>query len=434
MARTVHNAKIDSRSARAKLSANKSAYWTSLAPGCALGYRKGAKGGVWLAKIVKEDFRKEKTIGPADDAFDADGVTALSYADAQEKARQWISAQAKNQANGGLPETGPYTVSDAVGDYIADYKRRGGKALQETRQRADAFIIPTLGAIEVARLTSPQIRGWHEALAKSPPRLRSKIGKPLSFRDTTGDPEAERRRRATANRTMTVLKAALNHAFNEGKAQTDEAWRRTKPFREADAAKVRYLSHAECKRLVNSCDPAFRPMMQAALLTGCRYGELAALHCHDFDATAGTVSIRVSKSGKPRHVVLASEGIRLFEQVTNGKLGGELIFVRPDKKAWGKSHQFRYLREACAIAKIEPAVSFHILRHSYASHLIQAGAPLPIIAANLGHADTRMTERHYAHLSKSYVAEVIRAAMPTLDIVEIGNVTALDTVRAANAG
>jgi integrase len=54
--------------------------------------------------------------------------------------------------------------------------------------------------------------------------------------------------------------------------------------------------------------------------------------------------------------------------------------------------------------------------------LLQAGAPLPVIAANLGHADARMTERHYAHLVPSHVAQVIRAAMPRLGLVEPSNV------------
>jgi integrase len=53
-----------------------------------------------------------------------------------------------------------------------------------------------------------------------------------------------------------------------------------------------------------------------------------------------------------------------------------------------------------------------------APNLQQAGASLPVIAANLGHTDTRMTERHYAHLVPSHVAQVIRATMPKLGLVE----------------
>jgi integrase len=54
---------------------------------------------------------------------------------------------------------------------------------------------------------------------------------------------------------------------------------------------------------------------------------------------------------------------------------------------------------------------------------LQAGASLPVIAANLGHTDTRMTERHYAHLIPSHVAQVIRATMPKLGLIEPHSIT-----------
>jgi hypothetical protein len=50
---------------------------------------------------------------------------------------------------------------------------------------------------------------------------------------------------------------------------------------------------------------------------------------------------------------------------------------------------------------------------------------MAVIAQQLGHADTRMTEKHYAHLAPNYVAEAIRAAFPTLGIVEAVNVRAV---------
>jgi integrase len=53
------------------------------------------------------------------------------------------------------------------------------------------------------------------------------------------------------------------------------------------------------------------------------------------------------------------------------------------------------------------------------------GVPLAVIAEQLGHADTRITQRHYAHLSPSYVADTIRAKMPTLGIVDKGNVVSI---------
>ena len=56
--------------------------------------------------------------------------------------------------------------------------------------------------------------------------------------------------------------------------------------------------------------------------------------------------------------------------------------------------------------------------------------PLVVVAKNLGHADTRMCERHYAHLAPSYVAETIRSQAPKLGIVEPGKVTQLKASRA----
>ncbi len=59
-----------------------------------------------------------------------------------------------------------------------------------------------------------------------------------------------------------------------------------------------------------------------------------------------------------------------------------------------------------------------------------ADVPLVVITENLGHADTRMCERHYAHLAPSYVADTIRAHAPKLGIVKPGKVARLKVSRA----
>jgi integrase len=71
---------------------------------------------------------------------------------------------------------------------------------------------------------------------------------------------------------------------------------------------------------------------------------------------------------------------------------------------------------------IAPAITFHELRHTWASLSIMAGAPLMVVAQNLGHADTRMVEKHYGHLGQSYVAEMIRKTSPTFEIVDAGTI------------
>jgi integrase len=414
MARIVRNTKLDTRSARAKMPVKKSGHWVPIARGFALGYRKGPKGSVWLARLIDREGRREAALGSADDVLDADGERILDYAQAQAKARNWLASL------DGAGKAGPYTIDRCLDDYIADYKRRGGKALDRLEITADAFIRPQLGAREIDSLTAAMIRQWHAALAEAPARLRTrKAANPRNVRDIKlEDPNVVRQRRASANRIFGVLKAALNLAFREGHAASDEAWRRVKPFREASAPKIRYLDHSEAQQLVNACEPAFRPLVQCALLTGCRYGEIIGFRVADFERHAGTVSVRASKAGRPRHVVLTEDGITLFERHIAGKDGAAPVFTRSGGALWGRSHQHRPLREACRRAGIDPPASFHILRHTYATHLLQAGAPLPVIAANLGHSDTRMTERHYAHLVPSHVAQVIRATMPKLGLVE----------------
>lgn len=209
---------------------------------------------------------------------------------------------------------------------------------------------------------------------------------------------------------MTLLKAALNFAWKRGKANSDEAWRRVKPFREADAARVRYLSSDEVTRLVNACQGPFRDLVQGALFTGARYGELVRFRASDFNPDAGTLTVRTSKSGKARHIVLTAEGVAFCAAIMAGKLGEDLIFARDNGLPWGPSHQQRPLTEACRRAAINPAANFHSLRHTYASHLAMRRVPLPVLATNLGHSDTRMVEKHYGHLAPSFVADAIRAA------------------------
>src|SRR3954454_13650754 len=115
MARTVRNPKIDTRSARTKLAARREPYWTVLSAGCALGYRKGAKGGTWIGRFRAEDGRQHyDALGAADDARDPDGITVFGFVQAQERARTWFDGKAKEQAGDFAPLDRPYTVADAL--------------------------------------------------------------------------------------------------------------------------------------------------------------------------------------------------------------------------------------------------------------------------------------------------------------------------------
>ncbi len=425
MARTVRDSKLESPSARKALKPAGKPYYRAIEEGLHLGYRKGARGGgKWvMRRYIAEGKYSVEVIGTADDNIDADGAEVLTFSQAQAKART-LFIQARRRAVGLPEDAGPYTVKVCIEEYLKwlEQNRKSGK---DARWRAEALIFPELGSIECAKLTHTQIRSWRDSTAKTAPRLRSKKGKEPKFRDIDlDDPEEARRRRASANRVLTILKAGLNHAWREHKIGSDDAWRRVQPFKEADAARVGYITVAEAKRLINAAQGGFRHLVQAALFTGCRFGELAALRVHDFNPDSGTLHIRTSKSGKGRHVVLTEEGITLMTQLTAGQAGGKHLLSRDNGEAWSKSQQSRPMVEACTAAKLTPAIGFHGLRHTYASLSIMNGAPLLVVARNLGHADTRMVEKHYGHLSATYLAEAVRAAAPRFGI-DAGNVQSI---------
>lgn len=428
MARTVRDAKLDTRAARLRLGIRPEPYWRTIEKGLALGYRRRANGGTWLTRRWAAARRYvERKIATADDLQDAEGVAVLDFGQAQQAARDWWRAELRRE-EGHDARIGPLTVSDAIADYLKALEGRGGRSAYHARRAAETHVLPVLGSVQVAKLTAKRIEDWHHGLADKPALARSskKPGKKPNHRKADKSADGSRKRQSTANRILTVLKAALNRAWNAGHVPNDAAWRRVKPFKGVETARVRYLSELECIRLVNACEPSFRNLVRGALFTGCRYSELANMQVADFNADAGIATVRQSKAGKPRHVVLTDEGQKVFATLVAGKPGGsEPIFTRADGGPWGKSHQLRPMLEACERANLKPAVSFHVLRHTHGTTLAMRGVPMEVIAEQLGHADTRMTTKHYAHLAPSYVADTIRAHFPTLGIASDTNITTM---------
>jgi integrase len=429
VAGTVRYAKLDSPTARAKLKRGDDErgrkHWQSLNGRAHLGYQRkpGAANGRWLLRRYDGKAYAIEPLGAADDGgAAADGESVLSYEQAKAKARAALNIGAK------LP--GRLTVRQAIADYIK-FMATTGKATKDTEWRATAHILPKLGDIEVAALTSEKIREWLHALASAPALARTKKGQKQNYKAAPADDaETVRRRRSSANRVLNVLKAALNHAFDEKRVAQNDAWgRRVKPFEKVDVARVRYLTVGEAKRLLNASDPKFRPLVQAALETGARYGELTRLEVADFNPDAGTITIRQSKSGKPRHIVLTDEGTAFFRDVCAGRARNAVIFERPGGGPWRASHQSRPMKEASANAKLSPPVSFHALRHTWASLSVMAGVPLIVVARNLGHADTKMTERHYGHLASSFIVDAIRAGAPKFGFKAGRKVVALERAK-----
>lgn len=396
MARRVRDQSLDSRDARSKLKARGKPYWRTIGKGLHIGYRKGQTGGVWVVRryIGKQQYAVE-TFAIADDREDANGTTVLDFWQAQEVARGYRPGA-----------RGAYTVRQAIAAYLEHLGDRPSG--YDAKLRLNAFAIPAFGDKAVEQLDAAEIRKWHREIAQTPARKRTRSGREQAYRGTDfNDPDDVRKRQTSANRCLAYLKAALNHAWREKKVAANDEWSRVQPFHGVDIARARYLTPAECKRLLNACEGDFRSLVHAALLTGARYGELARLRVADFTA-ADTLHIRRSKANKDRHAFLTPEGVGFFRQLTAGRKGADLLLGRE----WKKANQSEPMKAACKRAKIEPAVGFHQLRHTYASLAIMNGAELFVVAKALGHGDTRMVERHYGHLAPGYVGDSIRKHAP----------------------
>ena len=517
MAQTKRSAKLDSKK-RLSLEPGKR-HMYCIEQGHYIIYQRPKDGsaGSWLARSYDKSTSKQVQVrlGTADDFSDADGDNILTYAQAQAKAKELFKKNDERKKAAELGETittGPYTVEDAINDYIEDGKRRGMKSVERTVIAARAHIIPTLGKIEVSKLTRAKIESWQSKLSETARRIRSKKGAASPSHGPAAKTEEEKRaRKDTVNRILTILKAALNHAVDRQKVVgSGDAWRTTKPFKGVSSARIRFLSTEDQQKLVNACsyeykllvqaaifidikyceltklrkndynkqsgtvfiagsknkksryivltDEAikwfnsiivnkisdeflftrdsyeFKLLVQAALFTGARYGELTKLRMSDYNQQSGTVFVAESKSGKPRHIVLTDEAISWFDLIIVGKTSDDLLFTRGSVKrrarkdkmenesAWTHQDQQRPMSEACKLADLDP-IRFHELRHSYASGLINKGVPLAYIAAQLGHSDTRMVEKHYGHLAPTAMADAIRTLAPRLGIADQENIT-----------
>jgi len=472
---------LDTPTKRSRLEPRHRAYWTTLVRGTQLGYRRASrdKPGTWYARtfVSKEHGYATWRVGAADDpGLTANGTTVLAHKQAVDAA---LNGKPAAPPVGGPRDPARFTVADAVREYVEQLRSDG----KSTAIGLDAYVVKTskLAPVALARLTHEDLMRWRTwavayrpagrrdwsrylRLAASRAELERRYkeareqlngGLPNAVvaaherrsKELAGvvkvrrhgpapkrprppapavDPaDAERRRKETVNRIINSLKACLNLAHANGRVGSRAAWERLQRFGGTGSARVRWLTLDEATRLLNGAPPWFRPMIEAGLATGARWSELAAARVQDFDGRAGTLLIPRSKSGKARHVPLNDEGKAMFERLAAGRGPTAPLLPKPDGSRYSKSDQHRPMRAAVAAARLTGAVTFHVLRHTYASHLVQAGAPLITVAAALGHSGTRMVEQHYGHLAPTSVASVVREHLPTFGLTTKTNVRRL---------
>jgi len=241
-------------------------------------------------------------------------------------------------------------------------------------------VYPRLGDKVIVELTTTDVEKCKRAMV----------------RKDKDDPDVERKSKDTANRVMSMFRAALNRAFADeaNGILSDAAWRRVKQFRNVTRARQVHLDVEQSRHLVGKCPGAFQKLVIAALLTGARAPhELAERHVRDFRSDLGTLTVVDGKTG-PREIVLTQEAIEFFQEISKGRDSDELLLPKDGGGPWDKNHHIKPMRRAVKAAELPEKCTIYSLRHTYASQSILAGMNLKLLAENMG-TSIRMLEVHY---------------------------------------
>ena len=272
-----------------------------------------------------------------------------------------------------------------------------------------AHLLPAFGSLPLDRITRADVNRWFDDYSRTAP--------------------------GGANRAMNLLRQILNHAVLCGHLQTNPA-RGIK--RNPRPKLTRFLSREEMRRLHRALDrhAGTRPsrarqadIIRLLLLTGCRKSEIITLRWQDVDGD--TLNLVDAKTG-PRRVFLNAPARAILERQPRAESG--VVFPSPKNPGQPFSRDLKLWRSVRKEAGIED-VRIHDLRHTFASHAVLHGIPLPVVSRLLGHRHPSMTLR-YAHVGDretEAAAERIGVAIArALDGIDVDRHTGSAPIGAAN--
>lgn len=171
----------------------------------------------------------------------------------------------------------------------------------------------------------------------------------------------------------------------------------------------RVLSPDEVARLIEAAgNLQARAILMALYSTGLRRTELVRLHVEDIDSERMMIHVRKGKGGKDRDVPLCPKLLGTLREYWRWKRPKTWLF--PGERGNGEHLSDKSVWYACAEAArhagLKKRVSPHMLRHSFATHLLEDGADLPTIQMLLGHADLEATSI-YLHLSRRHLDKTV---------------------------
>jgi len=282
-------------------------------------------------------------------------------------------------------------------------------------------VIPFFGAKRLNQIGPAEIEAFKSAMRAKESGSRARKENPTIYavRKRKETP-AKRLSLKTINNALTILRKLLAVAEEQG---VIDHIPRVRFFR-VEKPPFDFLDFDEAERLIMAADPEWRVLLETALKTGLRQGELIGLQWTDLDLVRGKLHVRrtiwrgiagLPKGGRVRTVDLPKSLVDALK--AHRHLRGPYVFCQSDGDlltpgllTWPL---LRALRRA-GIARDQGQIGWHDLRHSYGSHLAMRGVPLKVIQELMGHASIEMTLK-YAHLTpetKQNAVQVLDEPLP----------------------
>lgn len=150
-----------------------------------------------------------------------------------------------------------------------------------------------------------------------------------------------------------------------------------------------------------------RAMLSLIYSCGLRCGELISLNILDIDSKRNLVLVKNSKGKKDRIIPLSPKVLELLRDYFKAYRPEKYLFEGAEKgKPYSSRSLQQVLKQALVSCKIKKPVTLHWLRHSYATHLLEAGTDLRYIQELLGHSSSKTTEI-YTHVSTHNIQRII---------------------------
>lgn len=229
--------------------------------------------------------------------------------------------------------------------------------------------------------------------------------------------------KATIARKLATLRSLYKFLVKRGKIGSNPVTVVRTPKQEKRLP--RFLEYEEVKRLLetppanNWLGARDRAIMETLYSTGIRVSELVGLNMDDVDFLGEVVHVR-GKGKKERIAPIGSSALQVIQHYmefrnkraqSNSNFDSKVLFVNKHGRRLSTRSVRRKMDKYLKIAGLDPAISPHTLRHSFATHMLNNGADLRSVQELLGHQSLSTTQI-YTHLSTKKLKEVYEGAHP----------------------